>query len=152
MRRFFSEETTKPCVLGGIILEDMPGMQTDWDGDVLIESLIQAISTLVAKPLLQEILGRLFEKNGITDSEAYLQEAIKALGNQKISYVAMTIEGNQPKIIEEANRIRSNLARILHISDKDIGLSLCPGDGLSDVSCGDGLSAMVIITTSEEIS
>lgn len=149
LRRFVSDDSTKPCTVGGVIIEDMPGMQADWDGDVVFEAIIQAIASVIGKKLFTPILTRLFEHNGITDSTMYLKEAVQALEKQEITHIAISIEGNQPTLENEIDEIQRNIARILHLSPTQVGITCTSGDGLTDCGCGDGLHAIAILTTEE---
>ena len=44
--RFLSPDTTKPCVIAGLIFEDVPGFSADSDGDVVFHSICNAITSV----------------------------------------------------------------------------------------------------------
>ena len=46
LRRFLPEFHTKPCILGGLLIKNVPGFQADSDGDVICEALFQAFVSL----------------------------------------------------------------------------------------------------------
>ena len=95
--RFLPPETSKPCILAGLIFEGTPGVNSNSDGDVVFHSLCNAITSLTGVVILGGIADDLCHKDGITDSEVYLKEAMKTLGKQKISHVAITIEAKKTK-------------------------------------------------------
>jgi 2-C-methyl-D-erythritol 2,4-cyclodiphosphate synthase len=99
--------------------------------------------------ILGNIADELCLKDGITDSENYLKEAIKTLGAQKISHVALTIEGKKPKFIKRIPEMRQNIARILEIDPSDVGITATSGEGLTDFACGYGIQVFAIVTTVE---
>lgn len=145
--RFLPPETTKPCIIAGIIFDDLPGFQSRSDGDVLFHALCNAITSITNVVILGEIATDLCTKEGITDSEVYLHEAVKSLGNEQIVHVAISLEAKRPHFKKQIPHMKENIARILQISPSQIGITAISGDGLSDVGCGDGVSCLAIITT-----
>ena len=84
-------------------------------------------------------------KNGITNSEEYLKEALKYL-NEKIVHVSISIECKIPKITPKIDEMRKNIARILNISENSVGITATTGEGLTEFGKGNGVSAFAIIT------
>ena len=148
-RRFLAPDSTKLCVIGGVIFEDVPGFNSNSDGDVIFHALCNAITTLTGVPVLDNIADGLYLKEGITDSEVYLQEAMKTLGMQKISHVAVMLEGKKPQLRERIEEIKENIARIMGLDITQVGLTVHSGEGLTDFGCGDGMQCTAIITTVE---
>ena len=88
--RFLPEDSAKPCVIGGIIFDEMPGLDADSDGDVVLHAICNAITSLSGVPILGGLAIELCHKNGITDSRVYLERALETLGKQKIQHVALS--------------------------------------------------------------
>lgn len=149
--RFLPANSSKPCTLGGIIFDDAPGFNANSDGDVILHAICNAITSLTGILILGNIADDLCLKDGITDSEVYLKEALKTLGNQKIVHVAISIEAQKPKLKHRLLEMRQNIARIMEVKVEEIGITATSGEGLTDFGCGDGLQAFVILTTEEEI-
>ena len=82
--RFLSPDTTKPCIVAGLIFEDAPGFSADSDGDVVFHSICNAITSVTGIPILSGVANDLCHKGGITDSQVYLESALETLGRQKI--------------------------------------------------------------------
>ncbi len=148
--RFLSPDSSKPCVIGGIAFEEVPGFNANSDGDVVLHAICNAISSLTGILILGNIADDLCLKDGITDSEVYLIEAMKTLGNQKISHVALTIEGKKPKLKDRLGEMRHNIARIMSLDVSQVGITATSGEGLTDFGCGDGIQAFAIVTSVEE--
>jgi len=148
--RFLSTDSSKPCVIGGLIFDDAPGFNANSDGDVVLHSLCNAITSLTGEQILGEIAEDLCLKDGITDSEVYLKEAMKTLGPQKITHVAISIEAKKPRFKERIPEMRENIARIMALSVSQVGISAVSGEGLTDFGCGDGVQALSIVTTIED--
>lgn len=149
--RFLSIEASKPCVIAGIIFDDAPGFNANSDGDVVLHAICNAITSLTSVLILGAIADDLCLKDGITDSEVYLKEAMKTLGKQQISHVAVTLEGKKPKFKDHFLEMRENIARIMNLNVSEVGITATSGEGLTDFGCGDGVQCFAIVTTEESI-
>lgn len=145
--RFLPLSTAKPCMLGGLIFEDVPGFNANSDGDVVLHAICNAISSVTGILILGAVADDLCLKDGITDSEIYLVEAVKTLKNQKITHVAISIEGKRPKLKDRLDSMRANIARIMGLETSQVGITATTGEGLTDFGCGEGVQAFAIVTT-----
>ena len=84
-------------------------------------------------------------KTGTTDSEEYLKVALKYLDN-KIVHLSISIECLVPKISPKIEEMRKNIARILNISENQIGITATTGEGLTEFGKGNGISVFSCIT------
>lgn len=150
--RFLPDEVTKPCMLGGIIFPDTPGLQANSDGDVILHAICNAISSLTGEIILGKRADELLEKEGITDSSVYLQEALKTLGKQKISHLAITIEASRPKLLKRIPELRKHIAAEMGIDFSQVGITATSGEGLTDFGCGKGIQVFCVLTTEEEFA
>ncbi len=121
--RFLPPGSSKPCIIAGIIFDDAPGFMANSDGDIVFHAICNAITSVTGVVILGAIADELCLHEGITDSEVYLKEALKALGRQKISHVAITIEAKKPKFFNRLLEMRENIARILAIDVLDVGVT-----------------------------
>lgn len=149
--RFLPPDSTKPCVIAGIIFDQAPGFNANSDGDVVFHAICNAITSLTGILILGDIADDLCLKDGITDSEVYLAEAMKTLGKQKVSHVAVTIEAKKPKFKERLLEMRHSIARVMNLELSQVGITATTGEGLTDFGCGDGAQAFAIVTTEEMI-
>lgn len=147
--RFLSPESTKPCVLGGVIFEDIPGFLANSDGDVIFHALCNAISSLTGVIILGEKADELLENKGIIDSRVYLEEALKTLGDQHISHVAITIEALRPKLLKRIPHLRESIADAMSLDLSQVCITATTGEGLTGFGLGEGLQCFCIITTME---
>ena len=147
--RFLPEDSTKPCLLGGLIFEGVPGFQANSDGDVILHALCNAISSVTGEIILGKRADELLEKDGITDSSVYLQEALKTLGKQQITHVAITVEAARPKFLKRIPELRRHIAEVMHLTLSQVGITATTGEGLTDFGCGEGVQCLCILTTVE---
>lgn len=148
-RRFLPEDSSKPCVIGGLIFDDVPGLDAESDGDVVYLAICNSITSLSGYPILGGIARELCRKDGITDSQVYVEKALQTLGKQKIEHVAISIEGKKPEIEGRIEAMKKKIAQSLNILPSQIGITATSGNGLTDFGCGDGLQCFAIITTVE---
>lgn len=147
--RFMPPDSSKPCVIAGLIFEDVPGFMANSDGDVVFHAICNAISSLTGVLILGGLADDLCLKDGISDSEVYLREATKTLGKQKVVHVAVSIEAKKPKFKERLIEMRTNVARVMNLDVSQIGITATSGEGLTDFGCGDGVQCFAIVTTNE---
>lgn len=147
--RFLPQDSAKPCVIAGCIFENVPGFSANSDGDVVFHAICNAITSLTGVLILGAIADDLCLKDGITDSEVYLKEALKTLGKQKISHVAISLEGKKPHFKGKLLEMRQNIARVMDIDISQVGITATSGEGLTDFGCGDGVQCLCIVTTIE---
>lgn len=147
--RFLPADSAKPCVVGGIIFPDVPGLAADSDGDVVYHAICNAITSVAGVPILGGIAIDLCHKDGITDSQVYLEKAVETLRNQKIEHVALTIEGKKPRFQSQISAMQLKIATILKIDVSQVGITSTSGDGLTDFGCGEGVQCFCILTTIE---
>ena len=147
--RFLPMDSSKPCIIAGIIFDEAPGLAADSDGDVVFHSICNAITSITGVPILGGIAIDLCSKDGITDSQVYLEEALETLGSIRIQHVALTIEAKRPRLQESNLVMRQKIADVMGLKVDQVGLTATSGDGLTDFGCGDGLQCFCILTTVE---
>lgn len=145
--RFLPEDTAKPCILGGLIFEGVPGFRANSDGDVIFHAICNAISSLTGELILGVIADKLLAEKGITDSQVYIEEALKTLGSEQIIHCALTLEGARPRFLARIPELRAHIAQVLHIHVHQVGVTATSGEGLTDFGCGEGVQCLCILTT-----
>ncbi len=148
--RFVPDDSSKPCILGGVIFEGIPGLEAESDGDVVYHAICNAITSLSGVPILGGLALDLCRKRGITDSQVYLEKAVQTLGSQVIVHAALSIEGKRPRLDEAFQAMRLNIAKVLKVRLEEVGITATSGDGLTDFGCGDGVQCFCILTTVEQ--
>ncbi|NGX28494.1 MAG: 2-C-methyl-D-erythritol 2,4-cyclodiphosphate synthase [Candidatus Anoxychlamydiales bacterium] len=145
--RFLSNDSTKSCILAGIIFDDMPGLAADSDGDVIFHAICNAITSITHAPILASLAQDLCKNQGITDSKIYLEKAFESLGSQQIQHLSITIEAQRPRMQKKIDLMRQKIAQILKLGISQVGITATSGDGLTDFGCGDGIQAFCVIST-----
>lgn len=148
--RFLPDGDPKPCIMAGVIFENAPGFEANSDGDVVFHTICNAISSLTGVLILGALADDLCLKQGITDSEVYLREALKTLGKQQISHLAITIEAKRPKFKSKLHEMRGSIARVMNLDISQIGITATSGEGLTDFGRSLGVQCFAILTTVED--
>ncbi len=136
-------------MIAGLIFPDVPGLSADSDGDVVFHAICNAITSVTGVPILGRVAIDLCHKDGITDSQVYLEKALETLGSQRVEHVALTIEGKRPRMQARVPAMCDKIARVMKIDVCQVGLTVTSGDGLTDFGCGEGLQCFCILTTVE---
>jgi len=144
--RFDTDNPNKPLMLAGIQIEDgTPGLLGNSDADVVLHAVTNAISGISGVNILGKISDELCQQ-GFTDSSVYLNRALHTLGNLEIQHVSISLECQYPKISPHIAAMKQNLARLLDIRLRDVGITATSGEGLTAFGRGEGIQALVIIS------
>ncbi len=149
--RFVKKGYSKPCILGGVVFEETPGLEANSDGDVVFHAICNAITSITSVPILGGIADELFNKDGITDSAIYLKKAKETLKKTKIAHVAISIEARRPRFFEKREEMQEKIAEILSLSKEHVGITATSGEGLTEFGCGEGILCFCCITVYDEI-
>ncbi|MGI6049984.1 MAG: 2-C-methyl-D-erythritol 2,4-cyclodiphosphate synthase [Acetivibrionales bacterium] len=144
--RFTEPEECKRLILGGIYIDNCPGLKGNSDADVVLHALTNAVSGISCINILGERADKLCLEQGITDSSVYLKEALKTLENSEIVHVSISIEALKPKLSPYIKPMRENIAHLLCIDSKSVGITATTGEGLTEFGKGNGIFCTAIIT------
>ena len=139
--RFLASDQSKPLILAGVLFDDEIGLYADSDGDVVLHSICNAITSIVHVPILGKVAKELCQKDGITDSAVYVKKAIETLSksNWKIENIALAIEAKKPRMQSKIDQMREKIAEIMNLKKDQVGITVTSGDGLTDCGCGEGV-------------
>ena len=144
--RFETKDLTKPLVLGGVVIPNEVGLEGNSDADVVLHALTNAVSGITTTNILGAIADKLCVEQGITDRAVYLQEALKYLGEWKITHISFSVEALKPKLAKHIPNIRENVAKLVGISAENVAMTATTGEGLTDFGKGLGMQVFVVIT------
>jgi 2-C-methyl-D-erythritol 2,4-cyclodiphosphate synthase len=147
--RFLPDGSSKPCILAGLIFEDVPGMASDSDGDVIFHAICNAITSVTGVQILGGIADDLCQKDGITDSQVYLEKALETLKRQKIEHLAIAVEAKRPRLQMRIEEMRSKIAGLMKLDLHQVGITATASDGLTEFGLGEGIQCICIITVTE---
>jgi 2-C-methyl-D-erythritol 2,4-cyclodiphosphate synthase len=130
-------------VLAGVEISQELHLEADSDGDVIIHSLCNALSTAIGGGSLDTWAGEMFRK-GIKDSREFLKAILTKVNSQnyKISNVAIMVEASKPRLEEQRETMQKSLANLLKIEQDRVGIAFTSGEGLTNFGKGEGMQAI----------
>lgn len=144
--RFLTEDSDKLCVMGGVTFEGVRGFSANSDGDVVYHAICNAITSITHLKILGGVADELCLNQGITDSQVYLEEALKSLSGYQISHLAISIEAKKPKFASYILPMREKIAKVMNIDLSQVGITATSGESLTEVGKGLGVQCFVILT------
>lgn len=149
----FSEEAEKPLVLGGYTIQGEQGLKANSDGDVILHSLFNAISSALGDRSLGVYADKMYEQ-GITDSKEYLSVILTKMKDRKctLNNVSFTLEGKKPRLEQHHDQIKKMISVIVGLETGNIGLTFTTGDGLTSFGQGKGLQCWCYVSLKKQHS
>ena len=151
----FSDDENKPLLLASVKFDDAPALSGNSDADVVLHALTNAVSGISGVNILGAVADQLC-RQGITDSRVYLQKALDSLHPirgtaYKITHVSICMECQRPKISAKIPLMRQKIAKLLNITQHDVGITATTGEGLTAFGRGEGIQVFVQVTAMPEI-
>lgn len=134
---------TKKLILGGVKISEKYYLEANSDGDVIIHSLCNALSTAIGGGSLDTWAGEMFKK-GIKDSKEFLKVIlikVKAKGF-RINNAAIMVEAGKPHLEEWREKMQESLAKLLETKTENIGIAFTTGEDLTSFGKGEGIQAI----------
>lgn len=143
----FSSNKNKKLILGGCIIPNETGLEANSDGDLILHSLFNAISSAIWDKSLGFYADKMF-KEGTKDSKKYIEVILEKLNqkNMKINNLSISIEALKPKLEKYTDNIKNSLSKILEIGKENIGITYTSGEGLTSFGQGKGMQCFCVIT------
>lgn len=132
--------------LGGVDIPNNRAFSANSDGDVVLHALTNAISGYTCVNILGGIADKICLEDGNKDSRVYLAEAMKYLGDAKITHVSISIECLRPKLKPYIDTMRETIGELLGIPANRVGITATTGEGLTGFGRGEGVQVLSMMT------
>ena len=142
----------KPLILGGVQVAKAGGLAGDSDGDVILHSLCNALSSAMGGDSLSTWSDNMCQK-GIKDSKKYVETIFAKVKVQqyKVQNVSISMEAKKPFIeLEAAAKMKKTIADLLGIGNGQVGITFTSGEGLTPFGKGLGVQAICIVLLSHD--
>lgn len=136
--------TKKPLILGGVKIAEIGGMAGNSDGDVILHSLCNALSSAIGGNSLSTWSDEMCLTKGVKDSKKYVEAIFKKVRSKgfKVENVSISVEVKKPVVkLEMANKIKGAIAKLLEIKRERVGITFTSGEGLTPFGKGLGIQA-----------
>lgn len=141
------DKKKKGLTIGGLLLKNLPKLQANSDGDVILHAIFNALSQAIGDKSIGFYADEICKK-GITDSKEYLKAVIRKIETQKfrINSLGVMVECKFPKIDSMNNKLKKSLAEILKINTARIGITATSGEECTVFGNGLGIQCFAIVS------
>lgn len=143
----FDLKETKPLILGGIRVSDKGGLLANSDGDVILHSLCNALSSAIGGDSLGTWADEICLRQGIQDSKKYLNFIFQKIEQRGycVGNTSITVEAKRPRLsLGIINKIKTRLAKLLKVDINQVGITFTSGEGLTAFGKGKGIQVLTI--------
>ena len=146
------EKTVYGLVFGGIHFSQHLKLNGNSDGDVLIHSLCNALSSAIGGESLSTWSDDMCLKQGIVDSRQYLKYIVNQISKKfSISNISVSVEAQIPRLTpDEKQMVKKSLADILKINPDQIGITYTSGEDLTAFGKKEGIQVFSTVLLIEK--
>ncbi len=140
-------DDARTLVLGGVIIEEGPGLAGHSDADVLLHAITDAVLGAAA---LGDI-GRYFPPSdprfAHADSADFLRKALELAREQgwEVVNIDSTVRAERPKLAPYIAHIRERIAEIAGIDPSAVSVKAKSGEGLDAIGRGEAMAATAVV-------
>lgn len=149
----FELSKIKPLFLGGVEIKKQPGLKANSDGDVILHSICNALSSAIGGDSLGTWADEMCLKNGINDSKEYVKQIFDKVKKQKyqIGNISISVEAKVPRLdLKTIKLIKNKIAKLLEINISQVGITFTSGEGLTAFGKGEGIQVWTIVNLKKE--
>lgn len=135
----------KNLVLGGIEVNENYYPIANSDGDVILHSLCNAISSAIGGNSLGTWADEMCLKKGITDSREYVKVVMKKINQKrfKVGNVAIAMEAKIPRLsLKIVEKMKKTIGSLLGLEPENIGLTFTSGEKLTPFGQGKAIQVL----------
>lgn len=144
----FELKRNKPLTLGGVKISASGGLLANSDGDVILHSLCNSLSSAIGGDSLGTWADKMCKEQGITDSKKYIEHVLQKVDEKgfKVENISIAVEAGRPRLKDEQIKmIKKSLSEILLIQTDQIGLTFTSGENLTAFGKGEGIQVLSIV-------
>ncbi|MGE5597225.1 MAG: 2-C-methyl-D-erythritol 2,4-cyclodiphosphate synthase [Hyphomicrobiales bacterium] len=140
-------DDARTLVLGGVIIEEGPGLAGHSDADVLLHAITDAVLGAAA---LGDI-GRYFPPDdpryAHADSADFLRKALELAreGGWEVANIDATVRAERPKLAPYIQHIRERIAEISGVDPGTVSVKAKTAEGLDAVGRGEAMAATAVV-------
>ena len=145
---FVAAGENKPLILGGVKVDARGGLKGNSDGDVILHSVCNSISSAIGGDSLSTWSDDMCNKRGIKNSACYVEYITNKMVKLKYSVIniSISVEAKRPYLkMEIVKQIKSRIASLLKIETEQVGLTFTSGESLTAFGRGQGIQVLTII-------
>jgi 2-C-methyl-D-erythritol 2,4-cyclodiphosphate synthase len=137
----------RTLVLGGVIIEEGPGLAGHSDADVLFHAITDAILGAAALGDIGHYFPPSDPRYAHADSADFLRKALElARGDGwEVANIDSTVRAERPKLAPYIEHIRARIAEVVGIGMDAVSVKAKSGEGLDAVGRGEAMAATAAV-------
>ncbi len=137
----------RTLVLGGIIIEEGPGLAGHSDADVLLHAITDAVLGAAALGDIGHHFPPSDPRYRDADSADFLRHALRLVRDAgwEISNIDSTIRAERPKLAPYIEHIRTRIAEIAAITSDRVSVKAKTAEGLDAIGRGEAMAATAVV-------
>ncbi|GBD22529.1 2-C-methyl-D-erythritol 2,4-cyclodiphosphate synthase [bacterium HR29] len=139
-------DDNRPLVLGGVIIEEGPGLAGHSDADVLLHALTDAILGAAALGDIGQHFPPSDPRWAHADSADFVRKAVKLAAERgwRVANVDAVVRAERPRLAPYIPLIRERIASVLGVSLEAVSVKAKTAEGLDAVGRGEAMAAEAI--------
>ena len=138
--------TGRKCILGGVEIPHIKGLDGHSDADVLMHAICDAVLGALGEGDIGTFFPNTDPRWRGVASKVFLEEAARqaSFHDAKIINIDATIIAEQPKITPHLLAMKMNIAQALGINVKKVGIKATTNEHLGFIGREEGIAAMAV--------
>lgn len=140
-------DDARTLVLGGVIIEEGPGLSGHSDADVLLHAITDAVLGAAALGDIGHYFPSSDPRYAHADSADFLRKALELARAQgwEVANIDATVRTERPKLAPYITHIRERIAEIVALEPGQVSVKAKTGEGLDAVGRGEAMSAIAVV-------
>jgi 2-C-methyl-D-erythritol 2,4-cyclodiphosphate synthase len=137
----------RTLVLGGVIIEEGPGLAGHSDADVLLHAITDAVLGAAALGDIGHYFPPSDPRYAHADSADFLRVALKLAreAGWEVGNVDSTVRTERPRLAPYIAHIRERIAEICGIATDQVSVKAKTGEGLDAIGRGEAMGALAVV-------
>lgn len=145
-------DDSRTLVLGGVIIEEGPGLAGHSDADVLLHAITDAVLGAAALGDIGHYFPPGDPRYAHADSADFLRKALELAREAGWSLVNIdsTVRTERPKLAGYIAHIRERIAEITGLNPGDVSVKAKTAEGLGEIGRGEAMAAAAVVLLANE--
>lgn len=140
-------DDARTLVIGGVIIEEGPGLSGHSDADVLLHAITDAVLGAAALGDIGHYFPPSDPRFAHADSADFLRKALELAREQgwEVANIDSTVRTERPKLAPYISHIRERIAEIVSIDVSQVSVKAKTSEGLDAVGRGEAMAATAAV-------
>jgi 2-C-methyl-D-erythritol 2,4-cyclodiphosphate synthase len=140
-------DEARTLVLGGVIIEEGPGLAGHSDADVLLHAITDAVLGAAALGDIGHYFPPSDPRYAHADSADFLRQALKLAreAGWELANIDSTVRAERPKLAPYIAHIRERIAEVAGVDTSRVSVKAKTAEGLDAVGRGEAMAATAMV-------